>query len=222
MAATVRLTGGPLLVVGVGGFGEQVAQLLSAGDLGATRVRPDDLADAFAARPAAVVLAAQHPVPELGSRIDNLAWQHGVPWMPVVTEDLLLRIGPWVVPHQGPCFDCYRARLVQHDDQASITSALWKAHETDPGGAPRGFLPQHARTAVGLLHCLLDGPDGVRATPGSVTAVRLHYGDIDTQPVLRCHGCRRCAPETVPGPDRTGALAELVCGARTTHQGVPA
>ncbi|MGW2089269.1 TOMM precursor leader peptide-binding protein [Streptomyces sp. NPDC001880] len=222
MAATIRLTGRRLLVVGVGGFGERVAQLLSTGGLGADRVRREDLADAFGARPGAVVLAAQHPLPALGRQADALAWQHGVPWLPVVTEDLLLRIGPWVVPHQGPCFDCYLARRTQHDDQASITNALWEAHEADPGSGPRGFLPQHARTAAGLLHCLLGGPDAVSAKPGSVTAVSLRNGEIDTQPVLRCHGCLRCAPETVPGLDRTGVLAELLGDARTTHQGVPA
>jgi len=229
MAATVRLTGRPLLVADVGGFGEQVAHLLSTGGLAAQRIRQEDLAEAFAARPAAVVLAAQHPMPALCGRVDALAWRHGVPWLPVVTEDLLLRVGPWVVPDQGPCFDCYLARRVQHDDQASITGALRQAHEADAGSGPRGFLPQHARTAAGLLHCLLGGPDGVTARPGSVTSVSLRHGEIDTRPVLRCHGCRRCAPETVPGVDRTGALAGLVDpadrpagGTRTTYQGVPA
>ncbi|GAA2746347.1 TOMM precursor leader peptide-binding protein [Kitasatospora cinereorecta] len=237
MAATVRLTGGPLLVAGVGGFGEQVAHLLSTGGLDAQPIPPDGLADAFAGRPAAVVLAAQHPMPDLCARADTLAWRHRVPWLPVITEDLVLRVGPWVVPGQGPCFGCYQARRIQHDDQAALTGALRHAQETAEGSGPRGFLPQHARTAAGLLHALLGGPDGVTARPGAVTSVSLRYGDIDTHPVLRCHGCPRCAPESVPGVDRTGALAGLAGpalwaaraiesatteSARTTHQGVPA
>jgi bacteriocin biosynthesis cyclodehydratase domain-containing protein len=150
---------------------------------------------------------------------DRAAWQHGVPWLPVVNEDVVIRIGPWVVPGEGPCFDCYLARRVQHDDQYAITADLWTAYAADPECGPRGFLPQHARATAGAARGLLDQSPA----PGTVIALNVRTGNLDSHRVLRCHGCARCAPETVPGLDRTGALAEVLRQANgTTPQGVPA
>ncbi|MFJ5290909.1 TOMM precursor leader peptide-binding protein [Streptomyces sp. NPDC088348] len=218
MAATVRLTG-TVPVLGLGAFGFRVAELLCDGIAGAYRIEPDDLADAFARRPDAVVVAAQHPVPELCRSADRAAWQHGVPWLPVVDEDATVRLGPWVVPGSGPCFDCYLARRVQHDDQSTLTAAVRAAYEADPECGPRGFLPQHARAAAGVAHGLLEQPPD----PGTVVALSVRSGNLDSQRVLRCHGCPRCAPESVPGPDRTGGLAGLLGSVNgTAPYGVPA
>ncbi|MGW4566836.1 TOMM precursor leader peptide-binding protein [Streptomyces sp. NPDC004561] len=219
MAATVRLTGA-VPVLGLGAFGTRVAQLLCEGLSGAYRIGPDDLDGAFARRPAAVVVAAQQPAPEICRSADRAAWQHKVSWLPVVDEDVMVRLGPWVVPGEGPCFDCYLARRIQHDDQSATTAAFWAAYETDPPSGPRGYLPQHARAAAGLAHGMLEEP----APPGTVVMLSTRSTNIDSQRVLRCHGCARCAPETVPGLDRTGALAELLrhSGNDTTPHEVPA
>ncbi|WP_405943841.1 TOMM precursor leader peptide-binding protein [Streptomyces sp. NBC_00932] len=218
MAATVRVTG-TVPVLGLGAFGSRVAELLCDGIVGAYRIGPDDLAGSFARRPAAVVVAAPHPMPEVCRSADRAAWQHGVPWLPVVDEDLTVRLGPWVVPGAGPCFDCYLARRVQHDDQSAITAAVRAACADDPACGPRGFLPQHARAAAGVAHGLLHQPPD----PGTVVALSVRSGNLDSHRVLHCHGCPRCAPGSVPGLDRTGALAELLRPAGgTTPYGVPA
>ncbi|MFB7598716.1 TOMM precursor leader peptide-binding protein [Streptomyces sp. NPDC056160] len=218
MAATVRLTDA-LPVLGLGPFGTRVAHLLCDSIAGAYLIDPDDLEDAFGSRPAAVVVAAQHPAPQVCRDADRAAWQHGVPWLPAVQEDAAVRIGPWVVPGEGPCFDCYVARRLQHDDQAGTTAAVWAAYAADPGCGPTGFLPQHARAAAGTAHGLLDRPP----VPGTVVALHTRSGNLDSQRVLRCHGCPRCAGETVPGLDRTGDLAALLRPRNgTTPHGVPA
>lgn len=197
MAAAVRL-------IGTGAFGEDVVHRLSAALPDACVLEADRLEAAFAEDPpSSVVLALWRPSPGLCERADALAAAHRVPWIPVIMEHPVLRIGPFVRTDAGPCFRCYQWRRVQHDDQHRATAALHAAYDEAPECGPRGHLPHHARLAAAAVASHL-----AHRTVGRVTTVQLATARVLTHHVVACHGCDRCAaPPATENAAIRGVLA---------------
>lgn len=213
-----------LSVIGLGPFGERVAQHLLGTRPDAKRVAAADLGNAFTATGEAVVLALWRPEPELCEQADELSWRRGVPWLPVVMDHRAVSVGP-LVSQPGPCFRCYRRRREQHDVQPAATAALLAAYARDAGAGPAGYLPHHARMAAGLATQMLRGDlvpaaAGRPAGPASglVATVRLLQERITVSPVVACHDCARCGGP--PGP--AGDLARVLARFRQDHPARPA
>ncbi|WP_018680253.1 TOMM precursor leader peptide-binding protein [Actinokineospora enzanensis] len=202
MAATVRLTR-HAGCVGVGAFGHHVVDLLTAPGHRATR-HHEDLDQVFAADVDLVTLVLDRPTPSLSARADELAFRHGVAWLPVVVEHPVVRVGPLVRPPHGPCADCFRRRQAQHDTRGRESAALAAAYRRDPGLGPTGHLPHHVRLVAAVArHAMATGlPDG------ELLSVWLLDHEITTARVLPCHDCPRCG---APGPTRSiTAFARLL------------
>jgi bacteriocin biosynthesis cyclodehydratase domain-containing protein len=188
MAAAVRL-------IGTGSFGEDVVHRLSGSLPHAQVLGAGRLQEAFTdGSPSLVVLALWRPSPDLCERADALAASHRVPWIPVIMEHPVLRIGPYVRADAGPCFRCYRSRRVQHDDQHRATAALHAAYDATSECGPRGYLPHHARLAAVVLASHLEHRKVGRVTTVQIATARLH-----THHVVACHGCDRCGVPSVSG-----------------------
>lgn len=197
MATAIRVNSAPDLsraatagCLAVGAFGSRVADLLTSALPGAQRFA--EPADAFGA--GAVVLALWRPSPALCEQVDELAFKTGRPWLPVIAEHPVIRIGPWIAPPAAPCYDCYQARRVQHDKQYETTALLHDAYDRDMSCGPAGFLPHHARTAAGIALSMLDA--AARGTPvtGRVVTARLTRLGVSAHHVVPVHGCARCSP----------------------------
>lgn len=200
-------------VASSGAFGDRVAECLST-TLPHVRTTSADVSNAFAVARDAVVLALWRPEPALCEQADEAAHRFRIPWLAVIMEHPVIRVGPLVNPGLSPCFRCYQRRRQQHDTQPAATSALLAAYAADSGLGPTGYLPHQGRLAAGVARRLLDeilpGPaikDG-RSTPGQVTTIRLLGGGMNSSSVIACHGCLRCGQ--VQGP--AGHLAEALAG----------
>ncbi|WUI00700.1 TOMM precursor leader peptide-binding protein [Spirillospora sp. NBC_00431] len=188
-------------LVGVGAFGEHVTRILARRLPGAAVFT--ELVEAFTSGPGPVLLASWRPAPALCDHADLLAHSLDVAWLPVVHEDPVIQIGPWVEPGAGPCYRCYHDRRCQHDHDGRDTEALHAAYDRDESLGPGGFLPQHARTAAGLAAAVLDRREGA---VGRVTTVDLARLRLLTSHVVSVHGCDRCAPGQHPYRDMADLL----------------
>ncbi|MEO3841988.1 TOMM precursor leader peptide-binding protein [Streptomyces sp. CNZ287] len=180
MASAVRVTG-------AGGFGERTARLLAADLPDAETFPVTDLPRGFEGSPDAVVVVAWRPAPSLAERADELAHRSATPWLPVIMDGIVVRVGPLVRPPQRPCFLCYRERQRQHDRQRAVTAALHTVYDQDPGCGPVGHLPHHARLAAAVAGGAL-----VSGRTGEVTTIRLDAWGLRTDRVVPTHGCPRC------------------------------
>jgi bacteriocin biosynthesis cyclodehydratase domain-containing protein len=216
VAAAVRVKengtmAGTIALVGVGDFGERVARLVTESSADCAVVPERQLGEVFSAQPDLVIMALWRPCIALCERVDELAFTHRVPWLPIsLEEQFVIRVGPAVVPPAGPCYRCYRARRIQHDGQYRATAILHRAYQADACCGPRGFLPHHVRMAGGLaLFAIAEmteaevGPQP--ALRGRVLTVQSLRTEITSSAVIPCESCDRCAQ----GPAKRTDSADL-------------
>jgi bacteriocin biosynthesis cyclodehydratase domain-containing protein len=214
LAAAVRVTDSPVLLTGLGAFGQHVVRLLLAGGgRGCRSIAPGELDRAFRSAADAIVVAMWRPERRLCDQADYLSFLNGRPWLPIVAEHPHLLVGPWVAPG-GPCYRCYRRRRDQHDAQHELTAALHAAFDEHPTLGPVGYLPHHARIAAGLAAMVLRRglpvlEPGDPSVLGEVSTVNVLTGATATHHVIPCHRCARCRPEDRVGTPGAG-LAALI------------
>lgn len=207
MAAAIRLATlgtemNSLALAGAGDFGRRVTRLLSGAFPASRDVAADDLDEAFASDAAAVVVAVSRSSPGLCGHADELAYTHAKPWLPIVMEHPVLRVGPLVRPPSGPCFACYRARRLQHDAGYSASAVFDAAYESDAALAPAGYLPHQARLAAVVAGRFLSG--GVTGLVFTFDVLSSYGG---AYPVIRCHDCDR--EHGASYPDKPLNLAQV-------------
>jgi bacteriocin biosynthesis cyclodehydratase domain-containing protein len=190
MAAAVRLS-----VVAVGPFGLAVAdRLAAAGDVAVTPLEagaPLVTSELPVAR--AYALASWRAPGAPAEALDALAHAWGVPWLAIVAEHPLLRVGPTVVPGHGACRRCFEARRRQHAPAPELTDALERHYRAHPLAGPRGHLPAHAAIAAALATEALERA----AADPAAEAGRLRQFHVVTQRLsagraVGLHGCPRC------------------------------
>jgi len=143
MAGAVRMTPvtpETVALAGAGPFGVRVASLLAAVHPGYQEADASlaEISAAFTGPAGAVVIALWRPDAELCDTADTLSYRYQLPWLPVVMEHPVIRIGPLVRPPAGPCFRCYARRRRQHDRQPWVTAALQAAYDRDQDCGPGG------------------------------------------------------------------------------------
>ncbi|MEU8813739.1 TOMM precursor leader peptide-binding protein [Actinoplanes sp. NPDC048796] len=184
MAPTVRV----ISALGVGAFGRRVAADLPATPAG-------DLGTAFASRPDVVVVALWRPSPALCDEADRMSFGTGTPWLPVILDHPVVRIGPWIAPPAAPCFDCCRRRRAQHTMHGDKSAMLHEAYDRDPALGPSGFLPHHARATAATVRLLLRR---VADLAGRVVTLQPDGPRLTADPVAPMPGCARCGPPVRP------------------------
>jgi bacteriocin biosynthesis cyclodehydratase domain-containing protein len=204
-----------LIVTAVGPFGLAVADRLRdlcadveiAGTPGAV-VRPR------VPEPHLNLLIAWRRVPRMEREFDAEAFRTGQPWLPVTLDHPVLEIGPVVVPGVGPCHDCYRARMGQHDPGRDFRALVDAHYDENPSDGPTGYLPS---TALFAAAAIADVATRLRTAPER-EAGRVRQFDVPTQGlwsghVVGVHGCARCGlgrDETTRSYDRLPALLKGV------------
>jgi bacteriocin biosynthesis cyclodehydratase domain-containing protein len=213
VADTIRMTSatsGKVALAGVGPFGAHVASLLATALPGGGKVDATlaGISAALAEQASAVVIALSRPDPTLCDTIDALSYRHQRPWLPVIMEHPVIRIGPLARPPAGPCFRCYARRRRQHDRQPWVTAALLAGNDRQQVCGPGGYLPHHARLAAAIAHdavrsLLEDSPSQAAPEPGSVSTIRLADMGLSlglrSSGVIACHDCDRCGVAALPG-----------------------
>jgi bacteriocin biosynthesis cyclodehydratase domain-containing protein len=216
VATASRLTPARVALAGIGDFGLDVAGMLAKSE-GSSLVTVSALEKALSEGIVAVA-AMWRPCPDLCERLDELSFQAGTPWLPIVMEHPRIRIGPWGAAPGGPCYRCYSARKRQHDTQPEVTRALDAAYKRDATGGPLGYLPHHVTIAAGLaklrLRRLADG--GVATVAGEALAVNVITGGSVAHRVIPCHGCARCrTADRLGGRPSLSQVLALLAGPET-------
>ena len=208
MAAALRIGPASTVICGIGEFGDAVAEVLAGSIAQTVRVSSEDLESVFALRPSRVILSLWRPAPALADRVDELAHLHSVPWLPIVAEHPIVRMGPLIVPGASACHQCFAGRRIQHEPRAEAMLALYQAYDENPAYGPSGHLPHHARTAAGTAITLLgDGPRP--AEPGLAITYSPVHARLAAHHVVAAHGCERCGSAETDFP-RSETLANVL------------
>jgi bacteriocin biosynthesis cyclodehydratase domain-containing protein len=196
-----------LHVIGAGRFGAAVAEAIVDHSPGTVVTLTDgDVAAGPAGAPGllpgvpgllpgatAHLLAAGAAMPGYATVLDRVAFERRVPWLPVIVEHPLLRVGPAVVPGAGACYSCWRRRLRQHAVAPDIDAALERTSLAAGGDGPAGHLPAVARLAAAVALDVV-GRLARRETAeaGRVRQLDLLTRRLTTGAAVGVHGCPRC------------------------------
>ena len=117
----------------------------------------------------------------------------GRPFLPVVLQDLIGYVGPFVVPGETACFECLRARQnANMDDPLSQRAAEFSAAE---GQAVVGFHPVMATMLGAVAAMELVKHYGIRAPlskPSTLIEVNMLTSRMEPRRVLKIPRCRVC------------------------------
>jgi hypothetical protein len=200
MATALRMTDAAhcrVTVAASGAFGRRVAELLLPLSTHGNIVDSSDVAQAFGRATGAVILALWRPDRALCDRVDELAFSCEQPWLPIVMNYPVIRVGPLVCPPTGPCFGCSYRRGIQHDRHDAATTSIHAAYEADPDCGPAGYLPHHARLAAAVTVGMLrrfgsDIPRHADVVTGQTVTIGLINRNLLVSPVVPCYDCHRC------------------------------
>jgi bacteriocin biosynthesis cyclodehydratase domain-containing protein len=185
----------PVHLLSLGSFGQAVGSYLSA-------LRTDVLETKLAAQVAPSsgawptarirVVAAWRPVQALCRQLDDLSYQNGQPFIPLVLDSTLLQLGPVVVPGCGPCWGCSAQRNRQHATSLAGNAALCEFYDNDWEAGPRGYFEPFALMAAGRVSETIDAIDCATAVPGQVWQIDLLTRKTSTARAIGIDGCPRC------------------------------
>jgi hypothetical protein len=137
-----------------------------------------------------MVVLQSRPGRRLFTQTDELAFQHGVSWLPVVNDHRNIRVGPLVIPPAGPCFLCWESRRRQHERTAPLDEAIENAWDDGEMAGPELFLPHHVSFAAAQVAAFVSAADRgeyVFLRKDIREPVRFGRGLVEA-----VHGCRRC------------------------------
>jgi bacteriocin biosynthesis cyclodehydratase domain-containing protein len=129
---------------------------------------------------------------------------HRIPWLHAAVDGPFLLIGPTVVPHRSPCFECLEMRVTmnlrENASYQSYKSALVD-RQVRSGDLPlepalAGMIASHAALET-INFCLT----GTSFTVGKLLAIHLPTMEFAFNEILRVPTCPACGP--VAGRDDT-------------------
>ena len=190
-------------VVSVGMFGRAVAKYLKTlfsnmqvtiwdgGDLSDCEQWPDCILH---------VLAAWRPVRSLCEFMDELSYERGRPFIPLILDSPVLRFGPVIVPNVSGCWHCWDMRLRQHTISLRERSALLEFYETNPQSGPAGYLEPFAM--IGAAQIARITQSSMDRAAGQIWQMNLFTRHVSTGRLVGIDGCGRCGLSR-PLEDRT-------------------
>jgi bacteriocin biosynthesis cyclodehydratase domain-containing protein len=150
-------------------------------------------------------------------------------FVPVSMEGKILRVGPVVVPGAGPCWNCWRARLGQHDPWDGRKRAL-EAYYDETSAAPRGWLDPFALIAAARVFEIACEAEGLASAAGDVWEMDMFTRATGLRRVMGIHACARCGLAGEEQARNTSALAQALkhlwsedaqSGRKRAHHGNP-
>jgi bacteriocin biosynthesis cyclodehydratase domain-containing protein len=191
----------PAHVLSVGTFAHAVAQRL--------KIRRSDVIESTIGRdsvPASpdwvpsrmILLIAWRAVPSLCEFVNHLSFERDRPFVPVIQDLTVLRVGPIIMPGLGPCWNCWATRLQQHAGWTAQREALLDHYESHPDEGPRGFVEPLVRIASSILADRMDAIDTSSVTPGLIWQLDILTGEITTATLVGVHNCTYCGLRRSP------------------------
>lgn len=184
----------PVHLISVGAFGRAVARYVKAfcEDVLETVVVGDNVPVHEAWPLSRVnVVAACRPVPHLCELLDQIAFEHRRPFIPLVLDSTVLQLGPIVLPGAS-CWACWVQRLLQHATWSSELSALLQYYSSNGSQGPVGYLEPFAVMGASQVVQAVDALDQSSAIPGYIWQFDVVRRNIMTSTVVGVHNCPRC------------------------------
>lgn len=197
----MTVTTTPTHVLWTGDFGERVAAHLTSAT-GCPALRADVQGRRTAEWPhtGLRLVATWRPEEALFAQVARLHSATRTPWLPVIHEYPLIRIGPLVVPGAGPCYRCYLRRRSQHDRGSAAAQALRASAAADPRHGVTGFTEGQTMIAASLaLDLIVRHQTAAAGRAGQVLFYNVLTRSLIADTVVRVHGCGECG--TPPHPD---------------------
>jgi bacteriocin biosynthesis cyclodehydratase domain-containing protein len=185
----------PPHVLAMGAFGKAVAQYLRIfhTDLVETIVTDDTIAlPAVWPKSCAVIIASWRPVPHFCELLNELSFTWGRPFMPLILDSTILRIGPVVIPGRGSCWTCWARRHRQHDAWRQERSVLLEHYAGNPTAGPKGYLEPFALIGASRLASILVALQDSSAPAGRVWQIDVITREITAGMVAGIHDCPKC------------------------------
>lgn len=185
----------PPHVLSIGAFGQAVAQYLRAfrTDLVETTVTDDTIAlPAVWPKSCAVILASWRPVPHLCELLNDLSFTWGRPFIPLVLDSTILRIGPIIIPNHGSCWTCWASRYRQHDAWRQERRVLLEHYASHPAAGPRGYLEPFAMVGASRLASILAALKDPSVPAGRIWQIDLITREMITGTVVGVNDCPQC------------------------------
>lgn len=208
-ATAMKTSTPPVQLLVVGSFGKTVAGYLKTfrQDVLETVVADDVIPLPETWEPARILaLAAWRPVPSLCELLDDLCHRWARPFVPLIVDSRVLRLGPVVIPGREGCWRCWSMRHRQHGEWPEEQSALLQYYASHPDSGPQGFLEPFALMGAARIRQTIEALDSSTATAGQIWQIDMLTGHVVTGLVIGVHGCSRCGE---PRPESTRSYAEM-------------
>ncbi len=184
----------PLHVLSAGPFGSAIAKWIRylCAATAETKVTDNTLPMAETWPQArAHVVASWRPVPELCALADELCYRWELPFIPVIADRAIVRVGPLIIRGLS-CWTCWTARARQHEPWLAEQEALLEFYTQHPTSGPGGFLEPFALMAATRLFGIIDSLDRNQAVAGTVWEINLLNGAMRSGVLNGVHDCPRC------------------------------
>jgi len=151
-----------------------------------------------------MVVTSEHGGQDFVREWNEQCVEENVPCFPVVLKDLIGYIGPYVIPGESACFECFRGRQNAHLDNPSMTRKIEKyAFE---GQAVNGYHPIMPSiigkyTAYELLK--IYGKSYGNYEIGTLIRVNMNLPQTTTHKVLKLPRCPVCSNLAINGNEST-------------------
>jgi bacteriocin biosynthesis cyclodehydratase domain-containing protein len=156
----------------------------------------------------AMFIVAWRPVPHLCELLDDLSYTWQRPFVPVILDSTILRLGPVVIPGRGSCWGCWAQRFKQHAERPAEQAALWLYYASHVDSGPRGYLEPFALMAASRMAQVIDAIDSSTAPAGSTWEIDMMTRVITTGTVVGVHDCPRCGLHRTPSTRSFAVMRE--------------
>lgn len=199
----------PVSVVSVGPFGKAVARFLKTLRADVLEIpSANDLHTLLEMRaPMRIyVIAAWRPVPKLCELLDQASYEHKRPFIPLILDSRILRLGPVVLPGREGCWRCWTLRTRQHALWPKEQQALLDHYSSKVDAGPQGYLEPIALMAASRVSDTVDALDSSNVHPGFIWQIDIFTREIVTSSLIGIHGCPHCG---LHSDETTRSVAEL-------------
>lgn len=138
------------------------------------------------------VLASWKPAPSLCQLLEEITFSSFCPFVPLMVDSTVLRLGPVVLPGEGCCWSCWVKRWKQHSESPEAHSALLGYYAAHPEAGAQGFLEPFAVIAASRLAETIEDLDASLTAGGSIWQMDLLTREIVTSVAVGVHNCPRC------------------------------
>ncbi|MCY8857610.1 TOMM precursor leader peptide-binding protein [Bacillus atrophaeus] len=201
----------PIHIMSSGAFGEEVAEQFSKRYQNtAVTALPEPMyllpSDRF---PSARlhIFASWKSSSYISKQLDQLFFKWREPWLPITMDHPYVRIGPLVIPGEGPCFHCFESRSLQHSPVPQYVRKMDDYYHRHPDAGPKGYLRSFAGWSAVFASTIIKSIDkDAPSSAGSIWQMNMLTRESFSSKTVGIHGCPRCG---LKRPEENRSVAQL-------------